>query len=76
MDRLEGYRGAITSFAFAPDGKKLASGGEDTPVLLWETERFAALRLAYRSQVRQHHGLVGQLDDAVRQRRVEWQMAA
>src|SRR5262249_46123385 len=33
--RFQGHRGPICSVAFAPYGKLLASGSEDTSVLLW-----------------------------------------
>src|SRR5262249_20624637 len=37
---LEGHQGAVTSLSFPPDGKLLATGSNDTTVLLWDATRF------------------------------------
>jgi WD40 repeat protein len=34
--RLAGHRGKVAALVFAPDGKTLASAGDDTSVLLWD----------------------------------------
>jgi WD40 repeat protein len=36
LTTLDGHRGPVTALAFAPDGRRLISGGMDTVALVWE----------------------------------------
>jgi RNA polymerase sigma factor (sigma-70 family) len=39
LHTLTGHRGAVVSLAFSPDGRLLASGSNDTSILLWDATR-------------------------------------
>jgi WD40 repeat protein len=36
LARFKGQQGAVETLTFAPDGKSLASGSEDTTGLIWD----------------------------------------
>ncbi len=44
LPSLEGHQGSVTSLSFSPDGKLLATGSNDTTVLLWDATRFRTHR--------------------------------
>lgn len=50
---LFGHKGAVTSVAFSPDGKWLASGSKDDSVRLWDAAsgRQQSVRLGHKAQV-------------------------
>jgi WD40 repeat protein len=41
VGRFSGHGGMIRSLAFAPDGKTLISGSDDTTVLVWDVDAIA-----------------------------------
>jgi WD40 repeat protein len=41
--KLEGHTDIVTSVAFSPDGKRIASGSHDRTILVWDAETGEAL---------------------------------
>lgn len=52
---LQGHEGPVRSAVFSPDGKTIATAGEDNKVVLWDFERFETL---YDSTMIQHPNFV------------------
>jgi RNA polymerase sigma factor (sigma-70 family) len=78
--RFTGHVGEIWSLAFSPDGRRLASGGLDTTILVWDVTgrlRGGRLRPAHLSD-RERDELWADLaaDDAGRAGRAIWMLAA
>jgi WD40 repeat protein len=44
VQKIDGFRGAVRSLAFLPDGKRLVSGMEDGSALVWDLTRVADRR--------------------------------
>jgi hypothetical protein len=59
-----GHEGSLSALAFAPDGKRLASGASDTTVLLWDLTFSAAGAKAGKLPAKELDGLWSALNSA------------
>ena len=50
MTHLKGHKGVITSLAFHPDGRTLASGSWDKTIRIWDVETSTEV-MSFRSMV-------------------------
>jgi hypothetical protein len=57
LDRLIGHRGAVSALAFSTDSRRLASGGADTSILVWDIAQMMA---------RRRHAVMRLKDDEIR----------
>jgi WD40 repeat protein len=53
VDTLSGHTGAILSLAFAPDGRTVISGSEDTTALIWDVSHLVQRRQSDKEQTQE-----------------------
>ena len=58
FNRFQGHDGSIPSVSFSPDGKFLASGGDDGKVILWDLHGNKLREFHNEHQERAHRGIV------------------
>ena len=58
MRLLKGHNGPVPCLAYSPDSRKLASGGDDGQVLLWDLATGTTQRFAERGQKSAHEDWV------------------
>ena len=63
---ITGHQGHVTEAIYSPDGTKIATGGRDQQVKLWEAKSGKKYELKGRIQLQERRGLVDFLNGDVK----------